>query len=68
VVWYADGDSTVLNEYNLSIAYAFGGCSSARFYIICLCLCSYVEGIIIFGCFLLEMGDDYMLCHSFECK
>lgn len=27
VAWYADGDNMVRNEYNLSIAYAFGECS-----------------------------------------
>jgi hypothetical protein len=27
VAWYADGDNLVRNEYNPSIAYAFGECS-----------------------------------------
>jgi hypothetical protein len=26
VAWYADGDNMVRNEYNPSIAYAFGEC------------------------------------------
>jgi hypothetical protein len=30
VAWYADGDNMVHNEYNLSIAYAFGECSWAH--------------------------------------
>jgi hypothetical protein len=44
VAWYADGDNTVRNEYNLSIAYAFGGCSSAHF--LHNFAYAYVEGII----------------------
>ena len=31
VAWYADGDNMVRNEYNPSIAYAFGECFSAHF-------------------------------------
>jgi len=30
VAWYADGDNMVRNEYNPSIAYAFGECSWAH--------------------------------------
>lgn len=37
MAWYADGDNMVRNEYNPSIAYAFGECSWAHYCAILHC-------------------------------